>query len=403
MTDKTQTLTFTQQVQVSPSVVYFAFTKNPVLQTWLCDVAEVGARENGRFYAWWNKGWYASGLVTKLEEDKKFSFTWHGLGEPAPTKVDVTLKGKDDGTLVTLKHSDIGTGTAWEETVKDIKEEWPKNLTNLQWAMEKGIDKRVYDRPLLGIYPEGQLDEEQAERLGVPVDKGIWISGTLEGTGAEEAGLQANDVLVKIGDTEIVDFLSFAPAVSPYKAEDVVDVEIYRGKEKLTVPLKLSSRPYPEVPPKAKELAKELKKVHKQLDEEIEAIFEGVSEEEAAKRPAPEEWSAKEVIAHLLYSERWIHIAISTAVDGQRNPGFFNDLGSLVALAGAYPSMAELIAELKRSEVITEKSLAALSDEFVARKISYIGLGDTVLDGFPRHSRTHFTQIREAIKSAKEN
>jgi hypothetical protein len=367
-------------------------------------VAEIDVSENGRYYVWWNEGYYASGKFTKVAENKGVSFIWHGLGEPGPSKVDVTLKKKDGGTLVTLKHSEVGAGKAWEGTAKGLKEEWPKALINLQFVMEKGIDKRIYDQPLLGIYPAGVLNEKEAKRLGVPVDKGVWITGTVEGSGAEAAGLQVDDVIFEVAGTVIETGFSFAQAVKPYKAGDEVEIVFYRGSEKKTLPVKLSRRPFPEVPTTAKELAKEVEKSYNQLDKEVEAIFEGVSEEEASKRPAPEEWSAKETLSHLLYTERWAFVAISTSIGGQRGPGFFNDLGQIKALADAYPKVADMIAEIKLNEKLTVATLAALPDEFVARKISYVGLANFFLPllGLPQHTRSHFPQMQAAIKAARE-
>lgn len=404
MTDKKQTLTFNQEVKAPVEQLYFALTNQPVLQTWLCSVAEIEARENGRFFVWWNEGYYASGMFTKVEENKEVSFTWHGLGEPAPTKVDVTLEKKDAGTLVTLKHSEIGTDKAWEDTAKGFQEEWTKALTNLKFVMEKGIDKRIYDQPLLGIYPAGVLDKKEAKRLGVPVEKGVWISDTVEGSGAEAAGMQADDVIVEIAGTPIERFSSFAGAVRPYKAEDEVEMVFYRGSEKKSLPVKLSRRSFPEVPTTAKELAKEVEKGYKQLDKELEAIFKGVSEEEASKRPGAEEWSAKETLAHLLYTERWAFLAISTSVGGQRGPGFFNELGQIKTLADSYPNVADIIAEIKSSEKLNVATLAVLPDEFVARKVSYIGLANTFLPllGLPQHSRSHFPQMKAAIEAVRE-
>jgi len=406
MTDKTQTQTqtYTQQIDAPVGQVYFALTNQPLLQTWLCNVAELDASEKGRCYFWWNEGYYTSGTVTKAEKDKAISFTWQGRDEPGPSQVEVTLKEGDGGTLVTLKHSSFGTGKAWEDTVKEFNKEWPKALVNLQWIMERGVDKRVFDVPLLGIYPAGQLDTDQAKRLGVPVEKGVWISGTVPGSGAEAAGLQADDVIVEIAGSPIESFSSFAVAVKPYKAEDEVEMVFYRGSEKKSLPVKLSRRSFPEIPLTAKELSKEVEKSYKELDKEVEEIFKGVSEEEATKRPAPEEWSAKETLAHLLYTERWAFLAISTSVGGQRFPGFYNDLGQITALAKAYPTVADLISEIKHNEKLTVATLANLPDNFVAQKISYYNLANTFLPalGLPQHTRSHYTQMQEAIRIARE-
>jgi uncharacterized protein YndB with AHSA1/START domain len=404
MMDKTQTLTYTQQVNAPVEQVYFALTNQPVLQAWLCNVAEIDARESGRCYLWWNEGYYTSGTVTKVEKNKAISFTWQGRDEPGPSQVEVMSKEADGGTLVTLKHSGFGTGKAWEDTVKEFNKEWPKALVNLQWIIERGIDKRVYDQPLMGIYPAGQLDADQAKRRGAPVEKGVWISGTVPGSGAEAAGLQADDVIVEVAGTAIEGFSSFAPAVKPYKADDEVEMVFYRGSEKKSLPVKLSRRPFPEIPPTAKELAKEVEKSYKELDKEVEEIFKGVSEEEATRRPTPEEWSAKETLAHLLYTERWAFLAISTSIGGQRVPGFYNDFGQITALANAYPTVADLIAEIKHNENLTVATLASLPDEFVARKISYYNLANTFLPslGLPQHTRSHYTQMQEAIRIARE-
>jgi len=172
----------------------------------------------------------------------------------------------------------------------------------------------------------------------------------------------------------------------------------------MTLPVRLSRRPFPDVSATAKELAKKVEKEFIKLDKEMEALFEGVSEETAMKRPAPEEWSAKEVLAHLLITEFRTQLVISTALGDQRRPGGFNDIGQIAAVADTYSKAADLMEAIKLCEKLTVGSLAALNDEFVAKRLSYNRLA-TMFDvqfGMFQHSRTHFTQIQETLKAVQE-
>ena len=141
-------------------------------------------------------------------------------------------------------------------------------------------------------------------------------------------------------------------------------------------------------------------KTYAEVVQERETLFEGVSEAEVSARPAPEEWSAKETLVHLLYTERWLHLALSCNVSGQRSGGFANQLELIAAMADSYP-LAELLAELTRSEQVTVASLKALPDDFVADKRKFLGLANNLGQGFALHTRLHFDQIKEAIEAAR--
>ncbi len=381
--------------------VFQSFTSSIALQYWFADFAEIDAREEGRFYVWWNEGYYASGLVTKLEENKKIALTWHGLGEPTPTEVSISLTENKNGTSISIEHKNIGTGEEWKERIEQFKDGWNTALTNLISVLETGYDKRIYDRPLLGVIPEGFVDEKLIEELNLPVDSGCKISDVLPNMGAKAAGLQANDVIYSINGHALKSFSDFRQALSGVVAGDKIEVVFYRGNEKQIVQMELSGRPKPIVPKTAAELAESAADVYKQVDKELDALFVGVSDDEAAKRPAPEEWSAKEVLAHILFSERWIHLAITCHTDNQRSGGLSNDLGMHAAIANAYP-LDELIGELKRSEAITIAALKALPDDFVADKRRVTVLANYVdQQGYALHTRSHFSQIKAALEAAK--
>ncbi len=402
MSDK-QSLEFTAKVEAPVKQVYQAFTGSTALESWFADSAEADARKGGRFYAWWNEGYYASGLFTKLKEDKRVAFTWLGLDEPAPTKVNVALAEEDGATQVTVTHKGIGKGKPWKKIEKQISAGWETALANLKSVFETGYDKRIYDQPMLGVLPAGLVDDKMIAELGLPVETGAKISDVVAGMGAEACGLQGDDVIFSIGGHELKVFPDFSLAMAGKKAGDVVEVVFYRGSEKHTVDMKLSGRPKPELPGSAKELAERTAKVYEGVNLELDALFEGITDEQASARPGEEEWSAKEVLSHLIYSERWLHLAITCYIGNYRTGGFSNDLGMHAAIANTYP-LDELIDELKRCEAITVAAIEALPEEFVADKRRLMILtGNVDEQGFALHTRGHFQQIEAALNAVKHS
>jgi uncharacterized protein YndB with AHSA1/START domain len=396
-----RSLAFSQTINAPVEQAYQAFTSSIALQYWFADFAEIDAREEGRFYAWWNVGYFTSGLITKLKENKRIDLTWHGLGEPEATKVKIKFADEDGKTAIRIKHKGIGKGEIWDKTGEQITDGWETSLANLTSVLETGYDKRIYDQPMLGVITEVFVDEKMAEELNLPVKIGCKISDALDGMGAKAAGLQGNDVLYSINGHELKAFSDFRPALSGIIAGDKVEVVFYRAAEKHSVQMELSGRPKPTVPKTAAELAENAAKVYQQVDKELDAIFAGISEEQAATRPSPEEWSAKEVLAHLIYSERWMHLAITCHTGNLRSGGFSNDLGMHAAIANAY-SLDELIAELKRCGAITIEALKALPDDFVADKRRVTVLATYVAEqGFALHTHSHLNQVKAALETEK--
>jgi hypothetical protein len=136
------------------------------------------------------------------------------------------------------------------------------------------------------------------------------------------------------------------------------------------------------------------------VGDERDRLFEGISDAEASARPSLDSWSAKETLVHLLYTERWLHLAISLAVSEQRTGGFANQIDFIGAVASLY-TLEGLLAELKQSEAITVAVLKGLPEDFVADKRKFLSLASTVGQGYAQHSRSHFDQIKNAIEVAK--
>ena len=398
MSDQPRSFTFEQTVPAAPDAVYRAFTNSSALREWLCDVATVSPREGGRCYLAWNDGYYSSGEYTRVDPGKEVAFSWHGRGEPGPSNVHVTLTPAGDGTHVRAAHDGLGSGPAWEETTSALQKGWPLSLENLASTFTTGEDLRFTQRPMLGI-TISDFNAEIARRMGVPVSEGICLDGVVPEMGAGVAGLRNGDVIVGIDDHEVVDWASLATALQGLRAGDEVQVDFYRGPQRHQVRMTLSGRPIPEIPETVEALAAAVRDHYARMDADLRDVLEGVEEAQLDQKIAPDAWSAREVLAHLIQSERGWHNYISEMVTGHEP--WYDDWGGnlqarIDATLDAYPTTKELLQEIRRLNAETVALVSHLPPSFLERKPTYWRLAYQFLET-PYHHNTHMEQMREAI------
>jgi uncharacterized protein YndB with AHSA1/START domain len=394
---------FTRTIHTTPAQVYRAFTNASALREWLADGATTDIKAGGRIILWWSDGYSSTGQFTGLEEDKKVGFTWKGDNEPARTQVEVNISTEGEGSNVEIIHSGLGEGEPWEATRHMFQRSWEAGLENLVSILETGKDLRIYRRPMLGIMLT-DFNAEVAGRLGIPVKEGIRIDGTLEGMGARAAGLEGDDVLVGMAGRPVTDFDSLRAALEGKHAGDVVEVEYYRGPEKKTVPMKLSGRPEPQIPGSIKEIAARAQEVYAEMDRELDAALAGVSEAEASAKPQAGEWSVKEILCHLISSERFNIQYLTELFAGNEswNDNYPGNLQHPIdATLEVFPTLSALIEELRRGEAETIALIRHLPEEFTQRKGSYWRLVEAI-QNFPYHIRTHTAQIQAAVDAARQ-
>jgi len=393
-----------QFVKTTPACVYYAFTHAIALTEWMCDFATVAPRPGGRMYLWWHGDFYSAGEFISLDENKSIIFKWHARQDPASSQVAVTLEEKDGGTMVTLVHT-VPDGKYWEEHIKGFQDEWTFTLANLAQVLETGLDKRTFDRPMLGINMS-DFNAEIAKAMGVPVKDGIRLDFLPEEMGAYRAGLRKDDVLVTLGGHTITnDFGTLVMALQGKKGGDKVEAVFYRGPKKMTVEMELTKRPVPQIPWDAAGLAKSVRTKYDEGLAELEKAFAGVSEAEADLEPAAGEWSAKETLAHLIQTERhWLE-NLDDVVGGYprlSDEWAGNSTIHARATVAAYKTVRGLLDEMKRLADEMVAYTAALPAEFIARKASYFQVANMLLEGSLPHIISHIDQIQAAIATARK-
>jgi hypothetical protein len=255
---------------------------------------------------------------------------------------------------------------------------------------------------MLGIVP-GDFTQEQAKALKVPVHEGMRLDDVVDGMGAKRVGLQKDDVLVEMAGHPITnDFNSLPTAIEGKKGGDKVEVVFYRGAEKKTVKMELGKRPMPKVPFDPVELARQAREIYEPALTKLEHCFDNYSDEQAMERPAPNEWSALEVVAHLIHGERFNSLFLTSLIDGYEitSDGFGTNVTAQVeATVKANPSIKMMLYTLRRTveEILAYTEL--IPEGFTQNAGSYYRFGSALLQ--PNfHITAHMQQIKEALVSA---
>ena len=396
----TSSITVEKTVNAPPSEVYRAFVTPQALRDWFCNAAQVDARVDGRVYLAWSGGYQATGKFTRLERNKSIVYTWRGDGEESASEVSVEIEGNEEGgSSVRVTHSAPGASQEW---LDEAKRDWTEGLESLQAMLEQGIDLRLARRPMFGLNGADIVDDELAERLGLPVREGIRLTGLVEGMGAQRAGIQVGDVLVRLAGRPTTAFPHIGQALDKHRAGDTVDAEVYRDGEKITIPVQLTARDMPALPETAEDLVAQARKLYAEVDVELDSLFEGVTEAQADYRPDPYEWNAKEILAHLAASERDVHTWIASLAEDSdiEQPFHSNDNVRVQSIVAVHSTIGDMVTLLKQSEAEVVAAIGLLRTESVAHKHLFRGLA-TWITTFQSHHRDHFEMIKKMLEAAR--
>ncbi|MCJ7694701.1 MAG: SRPBCC domain-containing protein [Anaerolineaceae bacterium] len=378
--------------------VFFALTNATKLRQWLCDTAIFGARVGGRVYFAWDNRYFAAGTILELIPNKKIVYSWYGKDEPNPTLVTIHISSENGHTKLVLEHSGLDNSTAWLSPTQSIEKGWQVGFENLISNLEYGIDLRISQRPIIGIFP-GEFIQANSDD-SIPIKNGMKVIDVVKDYSAEKAGLKSGDIIFKLNDDEIKDWKSWIDAINKFKAGDQIKIAYYRGMERQDKDLILSAMILPEVPETPKDLAENIKNLLFEMYDRLIMLLGDLSEEEADYSPAPDEWSIKEIIAHFIHTERehqnWItNLALSQLpIPSDLSENLTSQVKATVAL---YPSIAELLELLRKS--IEESVLCyeflpknVVEDKSMFWNLAFMG------NALPLHTQSHFKQINNNLK-----
>ena len=152
--------------------------------------------------------------------------------------------GNSGGPLLNLQGQVIGINTAIAADAQGIGFAIPIGATK---GMLKGVlAGKGVQRAYLGInyIP---VTADTADRFNLSVKKGAYVyngeerSAVAEGSPADEAGIQNEDIITKVGDIEIGDRGSVASLVAEYAPGDTIQLTLVRDGKELTVDATLAA------------------------------------------------------------------------------------------------------------------------------------------------------------------
>jgi 2-alkenal reductase len=112
----------------------------------------------------------------------------------------------------------------------------PSNTARL--IGEQIIDKGYFARPYLGVRIQ-HINPTVANRYALPVSWGAYVVRVEQDSPAANAGIQATDIILRIGSQELGENTQFVNALFSYQPGDTVEIEIMRGSDRILLEVTL--------------------------------------------------------------------------------------------------------------------------------------------------------------------
>ncbi len=149
--------------------------------------------------------------------------------------------GNSGGALVNLKGELVGINTAIVGQANvGIGFAIPVNLARN--IMDQLINKGKVTRGWLGVYIQN-MDADMAKAMGLEEVKGALVQRVVSDGPADKAGLQKDDIILKINKTEISGSEQLTNYVAGFAPGTAVDMVIWRDNKEKTLTVKLGERP----------------------------------------------------------------------------------------------------------------------------------------------------------------
>ena len=170
-----------------------------------------------------------------------------GANLPDAVQTDAPINpGNSGGALVDLQGNLIGIPTLtaidpeFNAPASGVGFAIPSNRVNFVVPQIIQSGKVTHTgRAALGISAV-PVDQTVQFQDNLSVDHGVMISGLVNGSGAQRAGLQVNDVIVQVNNQDVTDTSTLTAALMTKSPGDTVPVKIYRGSQQMTVNVTLS-------------------------------------------------------------------------------------------------------------------------------------------------------------------
>ena len=144
--------------------------------------------------------------------------------------------GNSGGPLLNDKGEVIGINTAKASGAEGLGFAIPINTAKP--IVEQIIKDGKFEKVTLGIKGIDVKTFETTTGTDLAADEGVYIAEVVANTPAQKSGIQAGDVITKVGDTKITSMSDLNKALYKFSVGDKAKVEVNRGGKNITIDVK---------------------------------------------------------------------------------------------------------------------------------------------------------------------
>ncbi|OCL28527.1 HtrA2 peptidase [Orenia metallireducens] len=179
-----------------------------------------------------------TGVISALNRDLPIQ---EGVELTNMIQTDAAINpGNSGGALLDGVGRVIGINTAIIQQAQGLGFAIPINIAK-EIAKQLIKDGRII-RPWIGIYGM-DISPESAKEYGFAKDSGIYVVKVIEGSPAEDSGLEQGDIITEVAGQEVDSMDSLKDILKNYQINDKIKLLVHRGNKSLTLELKLKERP----------------------------------------------------------------------------------------------------------------------------------------------------------------
>jgi 2-alkenal reductase len=153
--------------------------------------------------------------------------------------------GNSGGPLVNLAGEVVGINSTVVRTVGDVTTvtgvSFAISSRTMQPVVQSIIDRGSYPRPYFGIDHQ-DLDSEMLVEQRLPLEHGARVLRVYGDSPAAKAGIQAGDVVLRIGGSDVTETTPFINALSRVGVNDRLDVQVWREGRILNTSVQVTPR-----------------------------------------------------------------------------------------------------------------------------------------------------------------
>ena len=148
--------------------------------------------------------------------------------------------GNSGGPLLDLNGHVVGINTALIPYAQGMS--FAIAIDSVKDTLQDLIELGKAGRPWLGIWYQ-QINKELAEAMGLETTEGVLVTDVFDGSPAARAKLQRGDIIKEMNVKALTSETSLADEIAKMKVGDRVTLWVWRGSQRLYVPVTLGEYP----------------------------------------------------------------------------------------------------------------------------------------------------------------